>query len=112
MNRNVETLRTDTLPDPEVAAWVAAVALFGVGDIVTTTVAIGRGLPELNPVYSTLFEAVGVLPTLLVLKALGFVALYAVFLSMDRRRGLVPGGVALLGGLIVAVNVAALTGGV
>ena len=91
-------------------AWAAAVASFGVGDIVTTTIGVKRyGLPELNPLYAGLFDATGtVLPVLLVTKAVGFVLLFEVYRRMDSHATAIPIGVALIGLLITTLNAAAL----
>ena len=89
--------------------WSTAVATFGVGDVVTTSIGVHQfGLPELNPLYVALFDLAGVVPSLLVSKALGFLALYALYLRMDSHSWLIPAGVTFMGLLISSLNLAAL----
>lgn len=96
-------IRRPTL-DAETTAWTAAVLLFGVGDIVTTLSGISYGLPEANPLYATLFEVADPTAVLVGLKAIGFVALVALYRAVESRRLVVPVGVAVMGGLITGLN--------
>ena len=89
----------------ELPAWVGAVLLFGVADLVTTLVGIGMfGAVEANPVVAPVVETVG-LWTLVPLKTLVLLGFWFAFLNVpeDYRAG-VPIGRVLLGSAVAAWN--------
>ena len=67
--------------------WALAALTYGLGDIVSTTVAVfgADGINEANPVVDTLFETVG-LPGFLVLKLLVFLVLISVSVQGARTH--------------------------
>lgn len=109
MTLSVESFRTDTPPDIHVAAWVAAVGLFGVGDVALTLYGLpSAGVVEGNPVALGYIEAFGV-ASLVVVKVAAFALFWTVY---DRgptlyRTG-IPVGLAVLGAVVVGWNTAVL----
>lgn len=91
--------------DLEGSAWVAAILMFGVGDVVTTLVGISAfGAVELSPVAGPVVETIG-LWALVPLKAATLVAFYGLFAytPTDYREG-VPLGLSLVGAAAVGWN--------
>lgn len=98
--------------DIEASAWVAAILMFGVGDVVTTLVGISAfGAVEASPVAGPVVETIG-LWTLVPLKAATLVAFYGLFTyaPTDYREG-VPLGLTLLGSAAVGWNSVLLVAG-
>lgn len=109
MTLSVESFRTDTPPDLHVAAWVAAVALFGVGDVALTLYGLSAlGVAEANPVALGYIETFGLL-SLVVVKAGAFALFWTVYHYGPRlyRTG-IPVGLAVLGAVVVGWNIGVL----
>lgn len=105
---DVFDLRADTGPPLHLYAWVWGVLTFGVGDLVTTGVAIAKyGAVESNPLPAMVLDAWGSsgFVALVALKLVAFGVCYAVYRSGPPlyRTG-VPLGLAVLGTVIVAWN--------
>ncbi len=85
--------------------WLAAVALFVGGDMVTTAGGLAVGAVESNPVALTAIETVGLWPAMLLLKAtvLGLVGLLWAC-SAQRYRAAAPVTLACWGAAVVANN--------
>lgn len=111
--RNVETqirdLRADTGPRYHLYGWIAAVLLFGVGDLVTTFVGIELlGAVEGNPLPLAVLEGYG-FAALVVLKGAAFglfVALY--YYAPPLYRTGIPLGLMEFGAVVVGWNTAVL----
>lgn len=110
------SLRTDSgivddSLDLERWLWVLAVATFGVGDILTTTVGQSLGLYETNPIFRAVFEVFPVLPVMVV--GMGIQLVVAGIIA-DRLgslgRVVIPAGLSLLGLRVVATNLSAIAG--
>lgn len=86
--------------------WLLAVLLFGVGDVVTTSVGLGvPGVVEADPVARALIESFG-LGSIVGLKLLAFGLCYAVWRAVPRPYCTgVPLGLAGLGAVVTAWNV-------
>ncbi|MDS0295899.1 hypothetical protein [Halogeometricum luteum] len=105
-----------SLPVPalDAALWLSAVALYGVGDYVTTVAAVTRpGARERNPFVRRLFDVVPLPPSVsfAALKLVAFACFAAGYLSVDAPpfRPLVPALVAAVGALVTAQNVRVLS---
>lgn len=104
----VDVARRDTV------AWLAAVALYVLGDMATTAVGLQIGAVEKNPAALALIGTVGLWPAMLLLKAsvLALVGLLWV-LSPREWRAVAPATLATVGAAVVVINgrVLALAGG-
>lgn len=89
----------------EVRLWLVAVALFGIGDLVTTTVGISvAGAREAGPLTAMLLDRYG-FESMVVSKSLVLGGFYLVWQRTPREyRVGVPLGLAALGGLVVCWN--------
>lgn len=89
----------------EVRLWLVAVTLFGIGDLVTTTVGISvAGAREIGPLTAVLLDQYGFV-SMVVSKSLVLGAFYLVWKRTPREYRLgVPLGLAALGGLVVCWN--------
>lgn len=89
----------------ELRLWLLAVALFGVGDVVTTTVGLGlAGVREIGPLTAILLDQYG-LWSMLVTKSLVLGGFYLLWRHSPREyRVGVPLGLALLGAVVVGWN--------
>jgi len=86
-------------------AWLAAVSLYVVGDVSTTAIGLNIGAVETNPAALALFEAVGLWPAMLLLKA-AVLALVGVLwvCSPEDWRVVVPATLSAVGGVVVVIN--------
>lgn len=86
-------------------AWLAAVALFVLGDVATTAVGLNIGAVESNPVALAAIGALGLWPAMLLLKAtvLGLVGLLWAC-SPEEFRAAAPLTLAVWGGGVVSIN--------
>ncbi|WP_079978715.1 hypothetical protein [Halolamina sediminis] len=86
-------------------AWLAAVALFVLGDVATTAVGLNIGAVESNPVALAAIGALGLWPAMLLLKAtvLGLVGLLWAC-SPEQFRAVVPATLAVWGAAVVSIN--------
>jgi len=86
-------------------AWLAAVALFVLGDVATTAVGLNIGAVESNPVALAAFDTLGLWPAMLLLKAvvLGSVGLLWAC-SPEEFRAVVPTTLAVWGAAVVSIN--------
>lgn len=85
--------------------WIAALLLYGLGDLVTTTVGLSQqGLDEIGPVAGPVIDAYGT-PGLVVLKSGTLVGSYAAWrlLGPPHRVG-IPLGLAVVGLVVTAWN--------
>lgn len=92
----------------EILAWLFAVALFGVGDLATTTIGVNRaGLEERNPVLRRLLGPEPSLAGLGLVKIALFGIAYGGYLSLGDNpyRLLVPAGIAVVGFVVTVGNV-------
>jgi hypothetical protein len=89
--------------------WLAAVLLFGVGDVVTTGVGLGTaGVAEANPVAARLF-AWSALGGMIVLKGTVFGVGYALWRRVPHPHCTgVPVGLAAVGAFVTAWNLSVL----
>lgn len=91
----------------EGALWAALVAFWGVGDTVTTYLAVTRyGGTERNPVPRRVFDRFGV-RAMVPMKALGVALIYVSWLAFRQHRALSAAalaGVAVLGFAVTAWN--------
>lgn len=89
----------------EVWLWLAAVALFGIGDLVTTTVGINlAGVREVGPLTAVLLDRYGFV-SMVVSKSIVLGGFYLVWKRTPREyRVGVPLGLAALGGFVVCWN--------
>lgn len=89
----------------EVRLWLAAIALFGVGDLLTTAVGIGLdGVQEAGPLTALVIDRYG-LASMVALKTGVLGGFYLLWKRAPRKyRVGVPLGLALLGGLVVCWN--------
>lgn len=96
---------TRELADREGALWLAAVALYGVGDTATTVVGLtsGRGA-EAGPIAAGLIEAHG-FPGLFVLKVVTFGAFYLLWrLVRTPGRVAIPLALLVVGAFVTTWN--------
>jgi hypothetical protein len=86
-------------------AWLAAVALFVLGDVATTAVGLNIGAVESNPVALAAIGALGLWPAMLLLKAtvLGLVGLLWAC-SPEEFRAAAPLTLAGWGAAVVSIN--------
>lgn len=99
-------------PSLERGLWIAAIALFGVGDLVTTVYFIVEfGAVETHPVGGPAIDALGFW-ALVPLKAIAFAVCYGLYRLAPREYAVgVPIGLILLGGYLSVWNTAiSLTG--
>lgn len=91
------------------ALWVAAVALYGVGDTVTTVGGLqAGGVVEAGPVAASFVAASGV-PGLLALKGLFFAGTFALWSAVDSEgRVAIPLALAVVGAFVTCWNLAVL----
>ena len=83
------------LTTTDVALW-GFVAVGFVFDIVLTYYGVGMGLQESNPIARTLFELIGVVESLVLLKTLGLLRALSTWASVpDRFRAVVPLGIGI-----------------
>ncbi len=86
-------------------AWLAAIVLYVVGDISTTAVGLNIGAVETNPAALALFEAVGLWPAMLLLKAVVMALLGVLWVcSPEEWRVVVPATLSVVGAVVVANN--------
>ena len=86
-------------------AWLAAIALYVLGDIATTAVGLNIGAVETNPAALALIGAIGLWPSMLLLKAAVVTLLGGLWAcSPQEWRVVVPATLAVLGGVVVAIN--------
>jgi len=99
--------------DYPTVAWVGAVLMFGVGDVVTTVVGISQaGAVEASPTVGPVVETFG-LWVLVPLKAGILVAFYGLFrLAPDEHRAGVPFGLMEVGAAAVGWNLVVVAGAV
>lgn len=103
------------VPALDAALWLSAVALYGVGDYVTTVAAVTRpGARERNPLVRRLFDVASLPPAVsfAAVKLAAFACFAAGYLSVDAPplRPLVPALVATVGLLVTAQNLRVLRG--
>lgn len=85
--------------------WVAAVALFGVGDLLSTTTLIHMGGSEADPVLRFLFMYLPVSISLAVAVGAQLLVAYIVYRHIDHpARLLIPLWLALYGATVVVWN--------
>lgn len=89
--------------------WIAAVLLFGVGDVVTTSVGLATGgVAEIGPATAPLIAAYG-LGAMLAVKLLAFGVFFLLWRVVPRPHCAgVPVGLALLGLAVTAWNLVVL----
>jgi len=86
-------------------AWLAAIALYVVGDISTTAVGLNIGAVETNPAALALFDAVGLWPTMLLLKAAVLALLGMLWVcSPEEWQVVVPATLSMVGAVVVVNN--------
>jgi len=86
-------------------AWLAAIAFYVVGDVATTAVGLNIGAVETNPAALTLFDAVGLWPTMLLLKAAVLALVGGLWAcSPQEWRVVAPAMLALVGAAVVVIN--------
>lgn len=91
--------------DVESGLWAAAVALYGVGDIVTTDYGLkSDAIHEGNPVAATILGIGGTPGMVLTKVVVLYVAFWAYSNAPEEHRVGIPLGLALLGGAIVLNN--------
>lgn len=89
----------------ETALWVVAVALFGVGDLVTTTVLIHVGGAEAHPLLRYAFMYLPATVGLAFAVGAQLVVAYIVYARLEHpARVLIPLWLALYGAVVVAWN--------
>ena len=108
-----ESLRRRLLdtPDPlHGRLWLLAVFLFGVGDLVTTSVGLASsGVSEIGPIAGPLIEQYGP-GAMVALKIGAFAGFYAIWRLVPRPHSLgVPLGLAFLGGVVTLWNLLVIT---
>lgn len=87
------------------ALWLGAVVLFGVGDLVTTTVLIHVGGNESDPLFRFLFTYLPVSVAIAFAVGAQLVVAYAVYRRLSHpARILIPLWLALYGATVVAWN--------
>lgn len=93
-----QSIPTDT------ALWAGAVALFGIGDVVTTTVGLSAGAAEANPAILATLGATG-LVGMVAAKSVAFGLFAAGYYAVptEYRTG-IPLGLVLLGLSVVVWN--------
>lgn len=100
------SVRTNTaLGDASPRLWVAAGLLFGLGDMVTTSIGLGLpGVVETNPIAAFFFQH-SVLGALVGLKLVAFGSCYALWRLVPKPHSLgIPLGLTLVGGVITGWN--------
>jgi hypothetical protein len=97
--------RTPELEHLDRPAWLVAIATFVIGDVSTTAVGLNLGAVETNPVALAAFDALGLWPAMLLLKAvvLGSVGLLWTC-SPEEFRAVVPTTLAVWGATVVSIN--------
>lgn len=97
-----------TYPDSDrlrTGLWVLAVALFGVGDLLTTTTLIHVGGNEANPVLQFAFMYLPASVGLAMAVAAQLVVAYLVYRAIDHpARLLIPAWLAIYGATVVVWN--------
>lgn len=103
--------RFEMLAANERLVWVAAIVLYGVGDIVTTFYGLSTGgIAEAGPVAAPLMEAYGRF-VLVGVKAVTFAGFYLVWRVLRTPgRAAVPLALATVGALVTAWNLVVITG--
>lgn len=97
--RNWDTVRISTI------LWVLAIALFGLGDLLTTTTLIHFGGPEADPVYRFLFMYLPASIALAMAVGAQLVVAYVAYRAIDHpARLLIPLWLALYGATVVVWN--------
>jgi len=93
------------LPRPEGRElWLAAVALFGVGDLATTGAGLALGASELNPLPNLVIQRHG-FASIVVLKAASLGGCRALWRLVPRPHRLgVPLGLSVVGATVTAWN--------
>lgn len=87
------------------ALWVLAIALFGVGDLLTTTTLIHLGGSEADPVFRFLFMYLPTSIALAMAVAAQLVVAYIAYRAVDHpARFLIPLWLALYGATVVVWN--------
>jgi len=86
-------------------AWLAAIALYVLGDIATTAVGLTIGAVENNPAALALIDAIGLWPAMLLLKAAVLSLLGGLWAcSPQEWRVVVPTTLSVVGAGVVAIN--------
>jgi len=86
-------------------AWLAAIALYVVGDVATTAVGLQIGAVEKNPAALALFDAVGLWPAMLLLKGAVLVLVGGLWACTPHEwRAVAPATLAAVGAVVVAIN--------
>lgn len=86
--------------------WTGAVALFGVGDVMTTAVGLSVGAGEVGPLAAHAIEGLG-LPGMVMLKILTIAGFYILFRIVPEPYNVgVPLGLTTLGLFVVVWNTA------
>jgi uncharacterized membrane protein len=85
--------------------WLAAI-LTQLGDIATTYYGITQlGLPEVNPFAQHMFESIGLIPSLLLIKVALFVLAYLVTqYDITSHKWVAPACITFVGTVVVAIN--------
>lgn len=92
-------------PRLRVLLWVLAVALFGVGDLLTTSTLIHLGGSEADPVFRFLFLYLPVSVSMAVAVGAQLLVAYLVYRAVDHpARILIPLWLALYGATVVVWN--------
>lgn len=101
---------TDPTPRVEFGTWAIAIALFVVVDFITTIIGFQLGIPEANGVVLVLINRFGLIPSMVMMKALVIGIGIALYLKLPKtvRMG-VPIGFCTLGVFITVVNMAAIS---
>ncbi|QKY20597.1 hypothetical protein B4589_009485 [Halolamina sp. CBA1230] len=86
-------------------AWLAVLATFVVGDVLTTAAGLQLGAVEKSPVALALFHALGVVPAMLILKAATLAVLGSIWaVAPEEFRIAVPASLAVWGAAVAARN--------
>ncbi len=97
--------RSLNVEHPDRWAWLAAIALYVVGDISTTAVGLNIGAVETNPAPLAVFDAIGLWPAMLLLKAVVLALLGVLWVcSPEEWRVVVPATLSMVGAVVVANN--------
>lgn len=96
--------QVSAIPRHPVGLWVLAIVIFGIGDVVSTTVGLSLGAVELHPVVGSVLSGPA-LGWLIALKALTLGICYVLWrLSRPPYRIGVPIGLTVMGIVVVAWN--------
>lgn len=86
--------------------WIGVAVIFGGGDIITTSYALGQGIPEANPFPAWMIEQIGVIPALAILKFIGLAALWVLWAITPKENHpkAVPATLLVMGVVLLAWN--------